>query len=363
MRIARLLLVCLLAWLLPAAALAQHYLQTNLVSDLPGAVQPADADLVNAWGLTRSATSPWWVNDNGTGLSTLYNGAGVKNLNVRVTVAAPQGSSDPSTPTGIVANISAVTTDFVVSNADLSKSGVSRFIFATEDGTISGWAPTVDPANSIIKITTAGGIYKGLAIASTSNGVQLYAANFAQNHVGVFNGAWQPVNVSGGFVDAALPAGYAPFNVQALNGSIFVSFAKVGDLPDEQQGKGLGYVDQFDTDGNLLKRFEHGPWLNAPWGLAIAPANFGEFSNRLLVGQFGSGRIAAYDLSSGEFVGFLHGARGPLAIDGLWAIAFGGGVPNNGATNALYFTAGPDDEQHGLFGMLTPMADDDHDQE
>ena len=362
MRIARLLCLTVLVLLLvPAAALAQHYQQTNLVSDVPGLAAHPDSDLVNAWGLARGATTPWWVNDNGTGVSTLYNGAGVKNPAIRVTVAAPDGSTDPSTPTGIVFNLSTNSTEFVVSNSDHSKSGVARFIFATEDGTISGWSPAVDAARSFITVPATGAIYKGLAIASTSNGTRLYAANFAQNHVDVFDGAWQPVNTTGGFVDAALPAGYAPFNISTLNGSIFVTFAKVGDLPDEQHGRGLGFIDQFDSDGVLLKRFEHGPWLNAPWGMAIAPANFGELSNRLLVGQFGSGRIAAYDLNSGEFEGFLHGSRGPLVIDGLWALGFGGGVANNGDINTLFFTAGPNDEQHGLFGTLTVLPDQEGD--
>ncbi|HEU5450881.1 MAG TPA: TIGR03118 family protein [Terriglobales bacterium] len=356
MRIVRSLLPCLLALLLPLAAAAQHYQQTNLVSDVPGLAAHPDDDLVNAWGLTRGPTTPWWVNDNGSGVSTLYNAAGVKNTAIRVTIPPPPGSTDPSTPTGIAFNGSG--SGFVVTAN--GKSGSARFLFATEDGSISGWNPTVDAANSVITVPNFGAaIYKGLTIATNSNGATLlYAANFSQGRVDVFDSTWQPASTTGGFVDAALPAGYAPFNVQEIGGAIYVSFAKVGDLPDEQHGKGLGFVDKFDTDGNLLMRFEHGPWLDAPWGLAIAPAGFGQFSGDLLSGQFGSGRIAAYDPNSGEFVGFLHGPRGPLVIDGLWALAFGGGNATSGPANTLFFTAGPNDEQHGLFGTLTAIKDD-----
>lgn len=357
-------LLALLVSVMPLSALAQHYVQTNLVSDLPqdvsGATQPPDPDLKNAWGMSRTATSPWWVSDNGTGKATLYNAAGVKQGLV-VTIATPTGDSNPATPTGQVAN---GTTGFVVDEIvnNVKKTGAARFIFATEDGTISGWNPAVDGTHSIIKVNNAGSaIYKGLAILTTTNGTFLYAANFVKDgKVDVFDSTWTAVtNVS--FVDPSLPPGYAPFNVQALGSSIFVAFAKLGDPPDEQQGKGLGYVDEFDASGNILRRFEHGPWLNAPWGMAIAPASgFGEFSGAFIVGNFGSGRLVAYDRNSGAFLGFLHSARGPLVIDGLWGIAFGN-AGNNGTGTQLFFTAGPNDEQHGLFGFLTakPEKGDD----
>lgn len=356
-------LLALLVCAIPLSALAQHYVQTNLVSDLPqsvsGATQPPDPDLVNAWGMSRTATSPWWVSDNGTGKATLYNASGVKQGLV-VTIATPDGDTDPATPTGQVAGPG---TGFNVSVKDASgntKTGTSRFIFATEDGTVSGWNPAVAGTHSIIAVNNAGSaIYKGLAILATANGTFLYAADFKGAKVAVFDSNWQPVNAS--FVDASLPPGYAPFNVQALGSSIFVAFAKVGDLPDEQHGKGLGYVDEFDATGNLVRRFEHGPWLNAPWGMALAPAaGFGEFSGDLIVGQFGSGHLVAYDRNTGEFLGFLHGARGPLVIDGLWGLSFGN-AGNNGAGTQLFFSAGPNDEQHGLFGFLTAKPGDGDD--
>jgi uncharacterized protein (TIGR03118 family) len=341
--------------IVPLGAQAQHYVQTNLVSDVPGLAAHTDPDLVNAWGIARSATSPWWVNDNGTGKSTLYNQTGTK-LSLVVTIPPPPGSTDPSTPTGMVFNGG---TGFVVTGTS-GGSGPARFIFATEDGTISGWNPAADPTNAILEVNnSSSAIYKGLAIGTFTGATLLYAANFAEGRVDVFDSTWHATTVPGGFVDTALPAGYAPFNVQNLGGKIFVSFAQQGTMPDENDGKGLGYVDAFDTGGNLLMRFEHGPWLNAPWGMAIAPPNFGEFSNRLLVGQFGSGQIAAYDLDSGEFEGLLHGSKGALSIDGLWALAFGGGSANNGPTNTLFFTAGINDEQDGLFGTLTVAPDND----
>jgi len=353
--------IALLVLLLPIAAFGQHYVQTNLVSDVPGAAAHTDPDLVNAWGMSRTATSPWWVSDNGTGKATLYSAAGVKNTGVIVTIAPPPGSTDPATPTGQVANPS--TTGFVVSKVvnGVTRTGASRFIFATEDGTISGWSPTVDSANSIIGVNNAGtAIYKGLAVLTTSAGTFLYAANFKGGTVDVFDSSWHAVT-SVSFVDASLPAGYAPFNVQALGTSLFVAYAKVGDLPDEQQGKGLGYVDEFDANGTLLRHFEHGPWLNAPWGMAVAPATgFGEFSGALIVGNFGSGRLVAYDRNTGEFLGYLHGARGPLVIDGLWGISFGAGG-SNGLPTELFFAAGPSDEQHGLFGKLVARPDDGDD--
>jgi uncharacterized protein (TIGR03118 family) len=346
--------------LTPMAAMAQHYIQTNLVSDIPGLAAHTDADLKNAWGMSRTATSPWWVSDNGTGKTTLYNAAGIKQ-GLIVTIATPPGDTDPATPTGQVANTTGA--GFIVSKIvnGVPKSGPSRFIFATEDGTISGWNPAVDGTNSILGVdNSASAIYKGLAILTVGTTTRLYAANFKARTVDVFDSSWQPVT-SVTFADAALPPGYAPFNVQALGSSLFVAFAKVGDLPDEQHGKGLGYVDEFDSSGTLLRRFEHGPWLNAPWGMAIAPASgFGEFSGALLVGNFGSGRLVAYDRNTGEFLGFLHGAKGPLVIDGLWGIAFGNGGSNGNATT-LFFAAGPNDENDGLFGTLTAAPDDDND--
>jgi uncharacterized protein (TIGR03118 family) len=335
-------------WLLATVAMAQHYDQTNLVSDIPGLAAHTDPDLVNSWGLARGAASFWWVNDNGTGVATLYNGAGAKQALV-VSIPPPPGATSAATPTGIVFNGS---TGFVVTGA--GGSGPALFIFATEDGTISGWNPTADLTHAILQVNnSATAIYKGLATADLDGSPLIYAANFAGAKIDVFDSSWQPTTVPGGFVDPLIPQGFAPFNVQNIGGDIFVAYAKQGELPDEQDGRGLGFVDKFDSGGHLLMRLQHGPWLDAPWGLALAPADFGKFSNHLLVGQFGSGRIATFDASSGLFKGFVHDAKGPIVIDGLWALGFGGDAPNNGPHNTLFFTAGIDDEAHGLFGTLT----------
>lgn len=341
---------------------AQHYQQTNLVSDVPGLAQFTDPDLVNPWGLASSATSPWWVADNGTGLSTLYKGDGTKQGLV-VTVATPPGDTDPATPTGIIFNGS---TDFTLTADPTS---AARFIFVTEDGTISGWR---SGTQSILKVNNSGSaIYKGVTIAQSSGANRLYVANFSGGTVDVFDTHYAPVTLAAGaFTDPALPEGFAPFNVQNINGNVYVAFAKQDEeKEDEVAGRKLGYVDVFDGSGNLLQRFEHGPWMNAPWGLAMAPADFGKSSNMLLVGMFGSGQIATFDPITGEFEGLLRAPRGrPIQIDGLWALRFGNGG-NAGPTTTLFFTAGIDDEAHGLFGTITPIPkrgggddDDDDDQ-
>lgn len=341
-------LLAVIALSLPAWA--QHYRQKNLVSDKPGTATTTDPQLVNAWGLARSATSPWWVNDNGTGVSTIYDSSGAKKTLV-VTIPPPTGSTGTSAPTGISFNGGPA---FVVSNG--AASAPANFIFVTEDGTISGWSGAVDPKNAILEVDNSGSaIYKGLALGAVDGAPRLYAANFASGKIEVYDGNWKPVSTTGDFADPALPPGYGAFAVHNLGGNIFVVFAKQSGGTDELHGRGLGYVDEFDASGNLLMRLQHGPWFNAPWGVAASPANFGQFSNNILVGNFGSGEIAAFDPKSGEFLGLLHGARGPLVIDGLWAIAFGGGNANSGPVNTLFFAAGIDDESHGLFGTLTPM--------
>ena len=353
----------LLLLLLFAAAggYAQHYQQTNLVSDVPGLAQFTDPDLVNPWGLIASSGSPWWVSDNGTGLSTLYNGAGQKQSLV-VTVATPPGDPDPATPTGIVFNGSS---DFKLT---ASPTSAARFIFVTEDGTVSGWNPTVDATHSILKVNNAGtAIYKGVTIAQMGGVNRLYAANFFGGRVDIFDTNYMPVTLGpAAFVDPNIPAGFAPFNVQNIGGNVYVAFAQQdADKVDEVAGRKLGYVDVFDGSGTLLQRFENGPWMNAPWGLALAPATgFGKSSGQLLVGMFGSGQIATFDLATGEFEGLLRDRHGkPIQIDGLWALRFGNGG-SAGPTTTLFFTAGIDDEQHGLFGTITPIPkknDDDDD--
>lgn len=328
---------------------AQHYEQTNLVSDVPGLAATTDPNLVNPWGIARSATSPWWVADNGTGVSTLYNGSG-QIVPLVVTIPPPPGGTPPSAPTGIVFNGS--------SDFNLAPEMPALFIFVTEDGTISGWNPMVNPTNAILVVNNSGSaIYKGVTIAQREGSNLLYAANFFGGSVDVFDTNFAPVNLgAGAFTDPNLPEGFAPFNVQNINGTIYVTFAKQDEAKeDDVAGPGLGFVDAFDPSGSLLLRFNSGHWMNAPWGITLAPSDFGKLSDRLLVGQFGSGQIATFDPDTGNFHGLLRGPQGqPLTIDGLWGLRFGNGGAA-GPTNTLFFTAGIDDEAHGLFGTITPI--------
>ncbi len=330
---------------------AQHYQQTDLVSDVPGLAARTDSHLVNPWGLARgqSPTAPWWVADNGTGVSTLYSGSGQINPLV-VTIPPPPGGTPPSTPTGIVFNGSS---DFQV-----APNLPARFIFVTQDGTVSGWNPTANPTNAIIKVNHSGSaIYTGATIGQRAGANLLYVANFFGGSVDVFDTNFAPVNLgAGAFRDPDIPEGFAPFNVQNINGTIYVAFAKQSeDREDEVAGPGLGFVDAFDSNGTLLMSLRSGRWMNAPWGLALAPADFGKLSNRVLVGQFGSGEIATFDPENGNFHGLMRGLHGqPLTIEGLWGLAFGN-VSATGPTNVLFFAAGIDDEEHGLFGTITPV--------
>ncbi len=326
---------------------AQHYQQTSLVSDLPGAVT-TDANLVNPWGLSRSSGSPWWVSNNGTGTATLYNGAGGT---IPLVVTIP-GASGPGVPTGTVFNGSA---DF-----ELSPGNHAVFLFVGEDGTISGWNPAVNPTQAVVMATVPRAVYKGAAIATNRGAHFLYVANFGRRRIDVFDTTFTRVHLDhDAFEDERLPRGYAPFNVQNIGDSLYVAFAKVDPgSSDEVQGAGFGFVDVFTPGGRLIRRLEHGPWLNAPWGMALAPGDFGAFSHHLLVGQFGSGEIAVYNASSGRFAGkFLDPTDAVLTIDGLWALSFGNGAAA-GPLNTLFFTAGIQDESHGLFGSLTPTGAD-----
>ena len=334
-----------LALLVPPQAAARErneYAVTPLVSSNGVTGTVVDSNLVNAWGLAASATSPWWVADNGADLSTLYNAAGGK-VPLEVTVQAA--------PTGVVFN--GATGSFLVG----TPGATSRFIFSTEGGTINGWAPGMASAAVAVDESEEGAVYKGLAIAATSSGPRLYATDFARGVVDVYDGTWADVDTEGGFMDAMMPAGYAPFGIQTIGSRIFVTFAKQGlECCDEQGGQGLGFVDTFDFDGNLLVRVAQHGQLNAPWGLAWAPPTFGRFSNDLLVGNFADGRINAYEeLANGhfEFRGYFRMSDGqPVVIDGLWALEFGHGSANNGPTDTLFFTAGPNDETEGLFGSI-----------
>lgn len=321
------------------------YERKNLVSDQPGVAANTDPHLKNAWGIAFNPNALVWVANAGTGTSTLYDGAGTPSTLV---VAVPDGN-----PTGIVFNGS---NDFAVGG------NPGRFIFATESGTLAAWAPppSAPPPTTAVTVrdnSATGAIYKGLALAANGAGRFLYATDFHNNKIDVFDKEFKPVALSGSFADPALPPGFAPFGIQNLNGDLYVTYARQDDnREDDVAGRGLGFVDVFDADGHLVRRLVARGALNAPWGLALAPASFGKFGNRLLVGNFGDGRINAYDLATGRFRGQLQGAdRRPLQIDGLWGLSFGNGVQNQ-PTRALFFTAGPDDEAHGLYGRIDPVA-------
>jgi len=389
-----------LALLLPSTVFAQHYTQVNLVSNVSGVAPVTDPQLVNPWGLSRSSSSPWWISDSGTGFSTLYNGAGAKqSLIVTIPKSDPSSPTFPTgTPTGTIFNGSP--TDFL-----LAPGKPSTFLFSTIDGTIAGWNSTVaatpgstgPSTNAVTKFRTKdGSSYTGLTAAFVDGKRYLYAANFGKGRVDVFDNAFNPVNLKddddhrgpfdrdfggddhffGGdndkpFTDNRLPRFYVPFNVQAIGNDIAVTYAL--HLPGQQfetDGPGLGYVDIFSSRGKLLSRLEHGDWLNAPWGVALAPLDFGRFSHDLLVAQFAgggtsesSGYIAAYDLATGKFDGLLQDATGkPLSINGIWAIspansAVANSYDTTGApASQLYFTAGPNQGTGGLFGYLKPVS-------
>lgn len=341
------------------------FLQTNLVSNLGGAAH-LDAHLKNPWGIVHGPTTPWWVSDNNGNVSTLYDQFG--NLfppapagPLVVNIPAP-GSTTGGAPTGVVFN---GTTDFVVT--DGTKSGASLFIFATEDGTIAGWSPGVNRTQAFIAVdksqipnATNGAVYKGLAIATAATGQRLYATNFRAGTVDVYDAKWNPVTMKNAFMDKRIPAGYAPFGIQAIGTSIYVTYALQNNVKhDDLSGAHRGFVDVFNTNGKLLKRLIRRGALNSPWGLALAPKGFGEFGGDLLVGNFGDGRINAYDVRSGESEGTLRGANEkPIVIDGLWGLGFGNGA-TAGPTGTLFFAAGINGETDGLFGSLVPVPESD----
>ncbi|MGA2886615.1 MAG: TIGR03118 family protein [Terracidiphilus sp.] len=343
-----------------AVAFAQHYTQTNLVSNEAGVAPVTDPDLINAWGLSRSSSSPWWVSDEGTGLSTLYNGAGTKQSLI-VTIPAAV-STNTGTPTGTI--FSGSTTAFLLATAQPAK-----FLFSTLDGTIVGWNATVGPVTTVK--TTDGSSYTGLTSAFIGTNLYLYAANFTKGRVDVYDSAFNRVNLGGDRFNADwLPRDFVPFNVQAIGNDIVVTYAlREKGQTKETDGPGLGFVDIFSSDGRFLQHLEHGNWLNAPWGVALAPDDFGRFSHDLLIGQFAgggttqsSGFIAAYSLASGRLDGLLEDATGAtLAINGLWALSPGNASTGNydaaGAPAAeVYFTAGPNQGTGGLLGYLTAVS-------
>jgi uncharacterized protein (TIGR03118 family) len=372
--------------LFPTLALAQHYQQTNLVSNVP--VTPAasvtDPNLQNAWGLVHGPTTPWWISNNAGGTSTLYNTSGLNPENpagqtpapvlVPVTIVAlnapggapgngvkiPNAPSQPApgSPTSVMYNGS--TTDFL-----LAPGKPAVFLFVTEDGTIQGWNSGVNATTAVIEVDNSqvpnknnGAVYKGATIAEIGGSEYILAANFRSGRIDVFDSNFKPVSVpEEAFHDDGIPQGFAPFNVQGIGPNIYVTFAQQDSAKhDPVAGAGLGYVVVFDGQGKNIAHLEHGDWFNAPWGVVLAPADFGEFSHALLVGNFRGGTVAAFNPRTGRFIGNVLNAGGATVnIDGLWALAFGnGGASGPGST--LFFTAGPDNETNGLFGTLTPVT-------
>lgn len=324
-------------------AAGADFAQTNLISDRPGVAANTDPNLVNPWGLAQTATGPLWVSDNGTGKSTVYSNAGTSTGTV-VTIPAPGGGA--GAPTGTVVNPS--TTDFTISQG--GNTAASRFLFSTEDGTIAAWSPSVNATSAVIAVNDAaqGAVFKGLTIAQKGSSDRLFAADFANGRVDVFDSRFRSL---GSFTDPNVPAGFAPFNVQSINGALFVTFAKrEAHGTDDQPGVGNGLIDVFDTNGTFIRRLATGGTLNSPWGVTLAPANFGQFSNALLVGNFGDGRVNAFDPVSGRFLGQVTKPGGqPLTIDGLWALH-----PSQGSSNSVTFSAGSNGEKNGLVGTLQP---------
>lgn len=323
------------------------YQQHNLVANVAGTADVTDPKLKNPWGVAFNQVGPAWVANNNAGVSTLYNGMGTPNSLV-VQVPSPSGYTG-SHPTGIVFNGS---NDFSVSAGNIS--APSRFIFATEEGVIAGWAPSVDPTRAIRvadNSASRSAVYTGLALSANSNGNFLYAADFHNNKVDVFDGLFRPVTLAAGaFTDPNLPVGFAAFGIQAINGRVYVSYAKQD--PENITGKGLGFVNVFNPNGDFMKRVISRGNLNAPWGMALSPENFGKFGNRLLVGNFGDGTINAYDIASGEFIGQLANTNGrPIQINGLWSLVFGNGFENQ-PLDTLFFSAGPNEEQGGVYGRI-----------
>jgi uncharacterized protein (TIGR03118 family) len=360
-----------------------RYVVTNLVSDIAAlGGQKVDPLLQNAWGVAFTpGASPFWVADNATGCSTLYDGDGtIVNIpgvtpvklplpggSVPATACvhvnlppAPAPNPTPAAPTGMVWNPTTnPMTAFLVPGTALPAS----FIWATEDGTISAWTGGLSPNPNNARLavdnpnTNSGPVYKGLVFGTNVNGVFLFATNFRAGTVDVFDHNYKPATTDGGFKDPDIPSGFAPFGIQNINGDLFVTYAKQNaEKHDDVAGKGNGFVEVFDTDGHLLRRFASRGKLNSPWGVARASFAFGPFSGDILVGNFGDGRINAFD-SKGHFRGQLRDTQGkPLIIDGLWTLTLGGGAKSSSDT--LFFTAGPNDEKDGLFGTITPVSGD-----
>ncbi|MBC8167901.1 MAG: TIGR03118 family protein [Bryobacteraceae bacterium] len=324
------------------AVRASTYFQTNLTSDIPGLAANTDPNLKNPWGMSFSATSPFWVSNQGSANSTLYNGSGVPN---------PLVVSTPFGPTGQVFNGSA--TDF-----DLGAGMPARFIFATLTGQISGWNPNADPTTALVRYTaTDGAVYTGLASGSVAASSHLYAADFANGKIDVLDNTFAKVALAGSFEDPNLPAGYSPYGIENINGTIYVQYAKVDPATGRvSKDANQGIVSAFNQDGTFIRRLVTDANLSSPWGIALAPAGFGAFGGDLLVGNFGDGTISAFDPITGDFTGVLSDANNqPIVNEGLWALKFR--TAGNFNPNALYFTAGINDEANGLFGTLQAVPE------
>ena len=336
----------LLLGAISAVAQTNSYQQTNLVSDMAGAAAHTDPKLINPWGISFVPGQPFWVADNNSGYSTIYDANGVTQL-APVLIPAPPGDASPATPTGTVIN---TTGGFLVGGVS------SQFLFVTEDGTISGWNGT---GNAILAVdhSTAGAVYKGMAILSPACcAPYLVVANFHSGLIEPYTQSFAPLAPPGSFTDPNLPAGYAPFNIQQVGSQVFVTYA-VQDTAkhDPVNAAGNGIVDIFDLEGNFVKRFASNGPLNSPWGVVQASASFGQFSNDILIGNFGDGTINAFDPATGNSLGQLKDQTGATITNAsLWALVFGAG--GTGDTNTLYFTAGLANEGHGLFGAITAAA-------
>jgi uncharacterized protein (TIGR03118 family) len=326
------------------------YTVTPLVSDVPGLAPVTDLNVQNAWGLARSAGSPWWIADNGTDKTSIYTGAGV-----RIDIGGIPAQGVPGAPTGAV--FSGITGQFQVgTTVSPTTLATSSFIFASEDGTISAWRGGSTAALVTVDRSPVGAEFKGLAISNGPSGPRLYATDFANGQVDVFDGGWNLVNTPGAFIDPTLPAGFAPFGIQTIGSRVFVTYGIQGPNGDEIDRPAAGIVDVYDLDGTFLRRVAFHGLLNAPWGLAQAPAGWGDAAGDLLVGNFGDGRINAFkEQPDGSFLydGTLRDAQHKkMTIDGLWALEFGNSLAN-GNPQTLFFTAGPNDENDGLFGTIT----------
>jgi uncharacterized protein (TIGR03118 family) len=338
---------------------SHHFYDSHvLVSDGSTTSDVVDANLVNAWGVAFNPQAVVWIADNHTGKATLYDGTG--KANALVVAIPPAPGEDAGSPTGIVFSGGS---DFVVNGTtaqNTKASGPARFIFASEGGQITGWAPNVNTAMTFVAVDNSaqGGpgraIYKGIALGGNGTTHLLYATDFHNARVDVFDGTFKPASLpAGAFADPAIPKGFAPFGIQAINGDIVVTYAKQdGDAVDDVHGRGLGFVDVFDPNGTLVQRLSDHIVLNAPWGTALAPASFGRFGGALLIGNFGDGTINAFSPVTGQFIGALRDARGRrITIDGLWGMQFGNGLLSQ-ETNALYAAAGPGGEEHGTYNVI-----------